>query len=240
MPSGNGGAAPVSAELVLSYLRADAAMRAMYRTTMPQVFDAELTAAIDEADAAIAEAGDVAADALSTGAGVFDEIGGPTTANPGAPGADGDDPAQGGSRDPRVMARRMFEASLARLIAEQYEEGDDDEDADGIGADDMPATNEEKLFTVLPTVCELAGGESSARLVRVSRLFRQSIVHGKEANAVWIGIAMREHGPAARAHLAEAGVDATLSTDWRAFVLDQLRRQKASEASPDDQPARGD
>ena len=94
----------------------------------------------------------------------------------------------------------------------------------------LPATPEEKLFTVLPSICELAGAAGSVAISGVSRLFHQAVVRGRESNAIWIGIAMREYGPEARAHTAAAGADAMLSTDWRKFVLDRLRSGNAAAA----------
>ena len=232
-----------TAELVLAYLRADEGMRAMYRQTMPTTFTEDLVAAIAEADAMLSEADAAARDALDAGAAVYSELDLPTAAGEAASAraaaevARGGAPSSDGFNSQRSRAREVFQATLAKMIAESLEEDEGDED-DGDGEEDMagPATAEEALFTVLPLVCELGGAAVAKAASGVSRLFRQAVVHGPNAKALWLGVAMREYNDAARALVAANGAEVVLTQDWRRWVLAQPTEATAAAAVAAEEP----
>lgn len=227
-PASGWGSGSATAALVLQYMRASAAMRAVYRQTMPGTFTAELDAAVAEADEALAAAERESAETSSMAAAVFSELNLPETASA--------DRAQ----DQRSRSLAVFETTLAQLIAEHLEDGVDGEECgEGGDPDDvMPVDGHglapaDALALVLPTLSEFTLAATFVRLVATCRVHRNVATSGPHARAIWLGIAMREFGQAARAHLAAAGADGMLATDWRRFVVDTAVVQGATAREAD-------
>lgn len=201
---------PITPELVLRYIRADAIGRAALAMALPDVFDDSMRAAVDAADEELAAAVGVASDVRQLGLDVDAEAAMPSAAFP----------AQLATE---AQARAMFEASLAALIAEQFTGADDDEEDAAAAADAAGMTTGEAVFTVLPAVCEFAGGRAAFAAAATCKLWRGAVLGGQHARPLWLGLAMREHGAAAQAVVAARGMDAMLSLDWSVFVAQQLR-----------------
>jgi hypothetical protein len=194
-----------TAKLVVQYMRADANMRRMLRLTLPSVFTDELDVAVVEADAMLSEAEEVSQDAAAVGQQVYADMGFPTT---------------DGILGPRAgpTTRELFELTLAQMIVEQLE--DDDDGIDDADASSLEAGgNRDKLFTVLAQVGEFAEARGAVALSGVCKLWRHCVVTGPHAKAMWLGIAMREFGEAARTVVATNGPEALWEQDWREFVL---------------------